>query len=264
MRAGPGDAIASARESLLGMGEFLSAGLTPTAATPLNPEIGPHRRFDWARLPMDAIKEVRSRLGGTLNDVVLATAAGAIGRFFRLRGISPKGMVFRAQVPISIRSDAERGREGNRVIMLLADLPIDEEDPSQRLERVVRTTEGLKASRQRAGVELFEEMSDNALSSLFLRIAQIAVRQRSFNVVITNIPGPPIPVYMLGARMLEIHPVVPLASNQALGIALFSYAGSLCWGFNADWEALPDLHEIVTGVVEEFEGLHKLVTGRAS
>jgi WS/DGAT/MGAT family acyltransferase len=264
MREGPREVIANARESVLGMGEFLSAGFTPTAATPLNPEIGPHRRFDWARLDMNAIREVRGRLGGTLNDVVLATAAGAIGRFLRLRGMSPRDMVFRAQVPISIRSEEERGREGNRVIMLLADLPIDEEDPSQRLERVVQTTERLKASRQRAGVELFEELSDHALSSLFLRIAQIAVSQRSFNVVITNVPGPSIPVYLLGARMLEIYPLVPLAMNQALGIALFSYAGSLFWGFNSDWDALPDLHELVTGVGEEFEGLHKLVSGRAS
>jgi len=263
VQSGPREVMSNARESLLGMGEFLSAGFTPTAATPLNPEIGPHRRFDWAQLDMRAIKEVRERLDGTLNDVVLATAAGAIGRFLRLRGIDPRDMVFRAQVPISIRSEAERGHEGNRVVMLLADLPIDEEDPNQRLERVVQTTARLKASRQRAGVELFEELSDNAMSSLFLRIAQIAVQQRSFNVVITNVPGPPVPVYLLGARMLEIYPLVPLATNQALGIALFSYAGKLFWGFNADWDALPDLHELVTGVVEEFEGLHKLVTGRS-
>lgn len=261
LQAGTREMIANVRESLLGMGEFLGAGLTPTAETPLNPEIGPHRRFDWAQLDMGAIKEVRQRLGGTLNDVVLATAAGAIGRFFRQRGVSPRDMLFRAQVPISIRNEAERGREGNRVIMLLAELPIDEEDPNQRLERVVQTTRRLKASRQRAGVELFEELSDNALSSLFLRIAQMAVRQRSFNIVITNVPGPPIPVYLLGARMLEIYPLVPLAVNQALGVALFSYDGSLYWGFNSDWDALPDLHDLVSGVVEEFESLHKLVTG---
>ncbi|MBW2419174.1 MAG: wax ester/triacylglycerol synthase family O-acyltransferase [Deltaproteobacteria bacterium] len=264
LRGGPRELVSQASESLLAVGEFLSAGLSPTAATPLNPEIGPHRRFDWVQIDMEAVKEVRERLGGTLNDVVLATAAGAIGRFLRLRGISPRDMVFRAQVPVSIRSEAERGREGNRVIMLLAELPIDEEDPSQRLERVVRTTERLKASRQRAGVELFEELSDRALSSLFLRVAQLAVQQRSFNVVITNIPGPQVPVYLLGARMLEIYPLVPLAINQALGIALFSYVGKLFWGFNADWDALPDLHELVTGVAEEFEGLHKLVSGRAS
>jgi WS/DGAT/MGAT family acyltransferase len=257
----PRGLIDGAREAALGLGEALTAGLTPTANTPLNPDIGPHRRFDWAEIDMGAVREIRSALGGTLNDVVLATAAGTIGRFLRRRGIDTDGMVFRAQVPVSIRSDSERGKEGNRVVMLLADLPVDETDPSQRLERVVRTTESLKASRQRAGVELMEEMSDGVLSPLFLRFAQLATTNRSFNVVITNVPGPPVPVYMLGARMLEIHPLVPLAINQALGIALFSYAGRLCWGFNADWDALPDLHEIVIAMGEEFERLHKLATG---
>jgi len=121
--------------------------------------------------------------------------------------------------------------------------------------------EKIKRSRQRAGVEIFEEVSNNTVTSLFVRFARLATAQRSFNVVVTNIPGPPVPVYLVGARMLEIHPLVPLAMNQALGIALFSYAGSLNWGFNADWDALPDLHDLVLALVEEFEKLHKLASG---
>jgi hypothetical protein len=105
-------------------------------------------------------------------------------------------------------------------------------------------------------VEFFENLSDRTFASLFLVFARMATWQRSFNVIVTNVPGPQFPVYLLGARMREIYPLVPLATNQALGVALFSYDGGLFWGFNADWDALPDLHDLVTGVGEEFQVLH--------
>jgi hypothetical protein len=178
-----------------------------------------------------------------VNDVVLATAAGAIGRFLRQRGIPVEGEVFRAQVPMSIRTGSEHGTAGNRIVMLLAELPIDERAAHQRYSRVVQTTARLKDSSQRAGVEFFEALSNSTLTSLFLFFARIATWQRSYNIVVTNVPGPQFPVYLLGARMQEIYPLVPLAGNY--------------WGFNADWDALPDIHGMVAGLHEEFESLHK-------
>jgi WS/DGAT/MGAT family acyltransferase len=248
---------AGLQEGLLSFAEVVRAGLAPTASTPLNPDIGPHRRFDWTRFDLASLQEVKERFGGTLNDVVLSCAAGAIGRFLSSRGMRLTGEVFRAQVPMSIRSQASSGEVGNRVVMLLADLPIAERDPVKRLQRVIETTRKLKRSRQRAGVELLEEISNRALTSIFLSFARIATRQRAFNVVITNVPGPPPAVYLLGARMREIYPLVPLAANQALGIALFSYHGGLYWGFNACWDSLPDLHHLVGYVDVEFENLLK-------
>ena len=203
------------------------------------------------------MKEVKTRLGGTVNDVVLATTAGAIGRFLRRRGIEVDEQVFRAQVPMNIRRSGERQTAGNRIVMLLADLPIDERDPHKRFDRVLQTTTRLKQSPQRAGVEFFESLSNSTLSSLFLFFARIATWQRSFNIVVTNVPGPQFPLYLLGARMQEIYPLVPLAGNQGLGIALFSYDGRLYWGLNADWDALPDIHGMVEGLHREFESLHK-------
>jgi hypothetical protein len=142
--------------------------------------------------------------------------------------------------------------------MLMAELPVGERDPVARLEAVRGTMMKLKKSRQRAGVEILEDLGDRTSPALWTRFARFATDQRAFNVVITNVPGPPRPVYLLGAPMRSIYPLVPLAWNQALGIALFSYDGSLYWGFHADWEALPDLHEgIVAAVDEEFERLHK-------
>jgi WS/DGAT/MGAT family acyltransferase len=253
----PREMLGHLEEAVLGLGEVLNAGLRPAVSTPLNPDIGPHRRFDWAGLDLAAVKEVKERLGGTVNDVVLTTVAGAIGRFLRRRGIQLEDQVFRAQVPVSIRTRAEQGSAGNRIVMLLADLPIQERDPRRRLKRVMKTTQRLKQSRQRAGVEFFEALSDQTITSLFLLFARLATWQRSFNVVVTNIPGPQFPVYLLGARMQEIYPLVPLAGNQALGLALFSYDGKLLWGFNADWDSLPDLHDLVLALQEEFEVLHK-------
>ncbi|MBW2389444.1 MAG: wax ester/triacylglycerol synthase family O-acyltransferase [Deltaproteobacteria bacterium] len=252
----PLETLEDARETLSGLWETISAGLEPTMSTSLNPEIGPYRRFDWTRTEIAAIDEIRSQLGGTLNDVVLATAAGAIGRFLRRRGQRTDG-TFRAQIPVSTRTASERGQAGNRVVMLMAELPIDETDPCERLHRVIETTTKLKQSRQRAGVEFLERVGDQAAASLWQAFARFATWQRSFNVVITNVPGPPRPVYLLGARMLAIHPLVPLAFNQALGIALFSYDGALLWGINSDWDAMPDVHDLTGFIDEEFEALHK-------
>ena len=122
---------------------------------------------------------------------------------------------------------------------------------------VTETTQRLKSSRQRAGVEFLEDLGNRALTSLWIGFARLATWQRSYNVVITNVPGPPRPVYLLDARMLEIYPLVPLAHNQALGIALFSYDGSLYWGLNSDWDALPDLHAFANAIEQEFEQLQR-------
>jgi WS/DGAT/MGAT family acyltransferase len=260
----PRETITNFQEAALGVGEVLRAGLKPTSSNPLNPEIGPHRRFDWLRYDIGALRETRSRLGGTLNDMVLAAAAGSIGRFLTNRGVRLEDLVFRAQVPMSIRTEVERGSPGNRIVMLLADLPLAVRDRRERLERVIETTRNLKRSRQRAGVEILEELSDRVLTSVFVYFARLASRQRSFNVVVTNVPGPPRPVYLLGSRMLEIYPLVPLAMTQGLGIALVSYDGGLHWGFNADWETLPDLHDLVLATRDEIAQLCELAAGESA
>jgi WS/DGAT/MGAT family acyltransferase len=240
-----------------GVGEAIWAGLKPASPTPLNPAIGPHRRFDWARVDLDAVKQIKSRLGGTINDVVLAVVAGTIRRFLRGRGLRVEDLDFRSMVPVSIRAPSERGRLGNRVSFLLARLPLDEKDPRERLRRVIETTHELKDSKEVQGAEIIEQISDWTFTSLFVQFTRLAAQALSYNMVVTNVPGPQFPVYLLGAKMLETYPLVPLFSNQALGIALFSYDGGLFWGFNSDWDALPDLHEIVEALEQEFASLAK-------
>jgi hypothetical protein len=142
--------------------------------------------------------------------------------------------------------------------MLVTELPVDVSDPLHRAERVVEETRRLKSSGQAEGSELLEEVSDAAVPGLVAAISRLAASRRAFNLVVTNVPGPPIPVYMDGARMLASYPLVPLFENQALGIALFSYDGMLYWGFNSDRDALPDVHDFVQLIDHEFETLRKL------
>jgi WS/DGAT/MGAT family acyltransferase len=248
----------SAAENLYGAAEGLweavRLGMRPASPTPLNVDIGPHRRFDWLDLDLAAVKRVRSRLGGTVNDVILAILAGSLRRFLRQRGEAVEQLDFRAMLPVNVRPSGDQSL-GNQVAMMVARLPLDERDPRERLERVIRETRALKHSHQAEGVRVIEELGDSAFTTLFTEYARIAAQARPFNVVVTNVPGPPFPVYVLGAPMLACYPLVPLYSNQGLGVALFSYNGRLYWGFNADWDALPDLHDLVEEVGAEFQAL---------
>jgi diacylglycerol O-acyltransferase len=255
--ADPGGAGAALREAVEGIGEALLAGLRPASTTPLNVHIGPHRRFDWTETDLGGIKEVKERLGGTVNDVVLAILSGALRRFLRQRGLGVGGLDFRAMLPVNVRPPAARESLGNRIAMMVARLPLDERDPARRLARVCRETRELKRSGQALGVRTIEELSDWGFTTLFTQFSRLAAVTRPFNVVVTNVPGPPFPVYMLGARMRACYPVVPLYRNQALGVALFSYDGRLYWGFNADWDAVPDLHDLVVATGVEFEALRR-------
>jgi WS/DGAT/MGAT family acyltransferase len=254
----PMRALRSARDVATGILEAAQLGWSGASDTLFNPEkIGPHRRFDWAEMPLADVKEVKNRLQGTVNDVVLATAAGALGEFLRSHRTSTTDLDFRALVPVSLRSEKETRKLGNRVAMMMAELPVGESDPRERLARVVETTRKLKSSKQALGVGWLEDFADRVGGRFFQELSRTATRSRPFNVAVTNVPGPPMSLYMLGARMTGLYPMMPLFSNQALGIAVISYAGKVFWGFNSDWDSLPDLHDLVTGVGSDFEKLRK-------
>jgi WS/DGAT/MGAT family acyltransferase len=252
----PRAAATSTANAVGALGETLAAGLRPADPTPLNPEhIGPHRRFDTTRMDRALVDEIRGSLGGTINDVALAVVAGGLRRFLLRRGVRVSSLDFRVMLPVSVRSREERGKLGNRVAMLIASLPVNEPDPRDRLQRVVENTSRLKRSRQVHGAELLEEIGDWTADGLVTRTVRLAARIRSFNLVVTNVPGPRQPFYLLGARLLEPYPVVPLYSNQALGVALISYDQGLYWGLNADWDQLPDLHDLLADLEAAFEEL---------
>jgi WS/DGAT/MGAT family acyltransferase len=249
-----------ALDALRGVRQAFAASLHQASPTPLNVQIGPHRRFDWLRFDLGDVKEVKNRLGGTVNDVVLAVVSGGLRRFLRQRGEDVERLDFRAMIPVNIRTQAESGAFGNRVTMMAAQLPLQVRDPRARLAAVVETTRTLKASKQARGVQVLEELSELGPAGLFAQFARLSALSRPFNVVVTNVPGPQIRAFLLGAPLVAAYPLVPLYRNQALGIALFSYDGGLFWGLNADWDAVPDLHDLVEALEKEFEALRKAAT----
>ena len=253
----PLQSLRDARHAVEAVGQVLAAGVGSASNTPLNDDCGPHRRFDWTRMDLAALKEVKARCGGTLNDVVLALVAGAMRRFLLRRGVAVDGLDFRAMVPVSVRRESERGKVGNRVVSVAAALPVGERDPARRVAQVIEATRRFKTSGMVEGGELLEGLGEWGLTSLMAGFSRLASLTRSFNVVVTNVPGPEVPLRMLGAKLEAVYPLVPLFTNQCLGIALFSYDGGLYWGFNADWDALPDLHELVGLLQQELEVLRK-------
>ena len=198
---------------------------------------------------------MKERFGGTVNDVVLATVAGAVRRFLRHRQLSLEGMDFRIVVPVSVRSEDERGRFTNRASGWIMSLPVQERDPRRRLSKVRTTTKRLKESNQASGVEVLTQLAEWVGSAAVSLGTRFASRLAPYNLIVTNIPGPQVPLFMLGARLRAGYPTVPLFENQGLGVATFSYAGQLCWGFNADWDLVPDLHEFVHAIEDSFREL---------
>jgi WS/DGAT/MGAT family acyltransferase len=252
----PRQSLASLAADAGGAAAAVLEGLRPAPATPLNPpHIGPNRRLDWLRTPMDRIQEVRERLGGTLNDVALAAAGGALGSFLRQRAGGPLPPTLRTLVPASVRLPGEGSEVANRLVPLMLELPIGAQDAAERLRSVAAQTRRLKGSRRVRGAKLVEEVGDWLAPGLAREAIHLAWRLRSFNLVVTNVPGPAQPVYLLGARLREVHPVVPLLESQALGIALFSYDGWLHFGLNADRDLVPDLHELVGCIGHELDAL---------
>jgi diacylglycerol O-acyltransferase / wax synthase len=252
---GPRRVAASVRDAAVGVGAMAWAGLNPAPSTPYNDSIGPHRRFTWVRAHLADLKAIKNELGGTVNDVVLATVSGALGAHLRRRGQNTDGLELKAMVPVSVRSDVERGALGNRVAAMMAPLPVSCQDPVARLDIVRQELKGLKSGGQAVGAQVLTELTAFAPPTIMDQAARLSARQRLFNLVVTNVPGPQFPLYLLGRRMLETFPMVPLAKNQALGVALLSYDGSINFGLVGDLDLLWDLDDLADDVRDSLEEL---------
>ena len=238
------------RASVMGMLHMLRF----PAATPLNGPLGPHRRFDWTATDLGAIKAIRRKLGGSVNDVVLATVAGSVRGFLARRGTSASAseLDFRVLAPVNVRAPAEAGNLGNRVSAWIIDLPIGVADPRERLEQIVAQTQRLKQANQAALTDALITSTDLLPGGIFAAGARALAHILPFALVVTNVPGPQDPWYLVGAQVLEFYGNVPLAGNLGLGIAVMSYNGKLFWGFNADWEIVPDVHDFVETTATAF------------
>jgi WS/DGAT/MGAT family acyltransferase len=231
------------RQVLRGVGatsKVVSAGLS-APHTVFNVEIGPHRRFAITQTELAELKRVKDAHGGTVNDVILSVVAGAIGRYLRARGHSTDDLEMRALVPVSVRAAEEHGALGNRITAMMAPLPIWAEDPVERLHIVTEQMGDLKSSGQAVGAEILTKVTDFAPTTIASQAARLQPAQRFFNLVVTNVPGPQFPLYVLGRKMEAIFPMVPLARRQALCIGIMSYNGQVNFGLVGDYDAMADL-----------------------
>jgi WS/DGAT/MGAT family acyltransferase len=226
--------------------------------TPINQRIGPNRRIAHLVTDLDRVKAVKNGLGGTVNDVVIAAVAGAVRSFLvEDRGFDVSGVDFRAMVPVSIRDDAAAGGAGNHITMWLVELPIAESDPAERFRMVSAATDHLKETDQALGASMLTQSASFTPSTILTVAARVAAATaRPFNLTVTNVPGPQIPLYLLESQLQRIYPMVPLWVNHGLGIALFSYDGMLNWGFSSDWDTVPDLDVFVARVEQAIDDLH--------
>jgi len=258
----PRQAARATLDGLEAAGTFARTGLG-APPSPFNVEIGPYRRFATVRADLGEFKRVKNEHGGTVNDVVLAAVAGALGRYLRARGHSTRELELRAMVPISVRAADEQGALGNRVSSFVAPLPVYCEDPIERLGRVSQAMGDLKQSKQAVGATLMTELADFAPPTIAGQAARLQSRQRFFNLVVTNIPGPQFPLYLLGRRLEAIFPMVPLAKRQAICFGIMSYDGQVNFGLIGDHDAMADLDALAEDLAVSIEELSQAVPAAA-
>ena len=231
--------------------------LTGARHTSLTAPIGSSRRFAVVTAELQELKRVRSALGGTINDVVLAACTTGLRKLLLSRGEKPPVGGLRAMVPMDIRDASGRTEPGNHVSSLFVELPVAEPFAYARYRRITSATARLKDSQAGAGVTAVLEMAELAPPVLHAALARSRLANRLFDVTITNVPGPRMPLYALGAQLREIHPVVPLAVDHTVGIAAFSYNGRIVFGVNADSESTPDIGPLALGIAQ---GIDELLT----
>jgi diacylglycerol O-acyltransferase / wax synthase len=258
----PAETLEHVREVAEGLGEVVWAGLNPAPDVPLNVEIGPHRRIRWEQSRLSDFKEIKNSLGGTVNDAVLAVVAGALRRWLQDRGVRTDGVELRALVPVSIRGEDERGTLGNRIAAMRGPLPVYVDDPVERLQVVREGMGQLKESKQALGAEVIAGLNEFAPPTLLAQASRLNFSTRLFNLIVTNVPGPQFPLYLLGREMQEIVPIAFLPENHALAVAIMSYNGKVDFGLLADYDAFPDIDAFATHLEESLAEL--LEAARAS
>jgi len=246
------DVAAALRERLSAVGQLLQ-NVTSASKTPISGEaLGARRRADWIEMPLDELTKLRRDLGCSLNDLVLAIVAGAVRRYLDRRGVALAGLDFRVSIPVNVRSESESGEMGNRTSSWIVPLPLAEADPAAQLAAISSLTGELKDTHQALGVEMMMAAAEEIPA--LLSLAARAIKSQ-ISMIVTNVPGPPLPLYMLGCRALSMQPLVPLFPGVGIGVALLSYDGVLYWGFLADYAQVPDLDSFVADIRNAHQAL---------
>ena len=240
--------------------------LRPAPRSPLNVPPGRHRRLALQRLPLEEVKAVKDAFNTTVNDVILAVIADATGRYLRQRGSRTDGMWLRAMVPVSTRESSEAHALGNRVVAVFVDLPMFEMDPIQRLRVCHESMSDVKSSHAAVGAGFLLGLGEFAPPTIHAMASRVAVNARLFNFLVTNVPGPQLPIYCLGSRLLGAFPFTPLAATHSYSVGVTSMDGWINVGITADYDALPDIDEVppmVTAALAELVASAAAVSERA-
>ncbi len=258
----PAAALTRVRDATEGVGEIVWAALNPAPETPLNVEIGPHRRFAVVRQQLSDYKQVKDAMGGTVNDVVLTVVSGALARWLRHRGLRTEGLEMRALVPVSVRRQEDRGTLGNKLAVMRGPLPVYISDPVARLRYVKKAMDGLKESKQAVGAATLAAVNDLAPPTILAQASRLNFSTRLFNLIVTNIPGPQTPLYVLGRELRDLFPIAFLPRGHALAVAIMSYNGEIGYGLLGDYDALPDIDVIAAGLDEALAELLEVAAGK--
>jgi len=240
----PSGTVSNLKEAAEGAGEVLWGTVSSAPECPLNVPIGTHRRVLWVDAELSELKEIKNALGGTVNDVFLTVVSGALARWLRSRGVKTEGLELRGAVPVSVRSEDEKGEGGNKITIMVGRLPTYADDPADRLKIVSEQMKGLKESKQAVGAEAIARFEDFAPPSVFAQASRLHFSTRLYNLLVTNVPGPQFPLFLMGRELDEFIPVAFLAPNQALAVAIFSYNGKVRVGLIGDFDAMPDLEDL--------------------
>jgi diacylglycerol O-acyltransferase / wax synthase len=219
----------------------LLAAAPPSA---LNQSLSPLRRLAWTERPLADLRTVKRSFHTTLNDVMLAAVAGGIRTYLADRGERPTPL--KAMVPVSLRGSGDE--LGNHISFVFAELPCQEPDPLTRLSRVHQTMSARKRDREPEGTDLALRAAEHAPVALQHAISKLMASSRTFNLVVSNIPGPPQPLYMSGCPLQAIYPVVPLADQHAVSVGMTTVADRACFGVYVDREALPDAERLARSI----------------
>jgi diacylglycerol O-acyltransferase len=240
-------AVAVAREEVI-----------PAPATSINRPIGAHRRLAMEQFDLDELKAVKRGLGGTINDVVLAATTAGLRDLLLARGEELPEQGLRAMVPVNIRTAGEHLGLGNKVTSLFVHLPVAESESEARYRKQMAEAESLKSGRQALGSQTLTELANLAPPALHSVVARTQFGTRLFNVTVTNVPGPQVPLFSFGARMRELWPLVPIAADHSIGLAVISYDGRMFFCLNADRDSTADVGVIAGGIRREIEALLRL------
>jgi len=244
----PGAGMASLGSAAGSLWRLVRTGLSSAPAVSFNRPIGPHREVVWHDVDLAVVKAIARRLGGTVNDVVLTVVSGALGGALRACGETVPHEPLRAVVPVSVRSAEEFGAPGNRVSLWLVPLPLADTDAARRFRTVHATTDELKRGGDAAGGSVITEAANWAGGAVVEATARVVGSAALYNLIVTNVPGPSIPLYLAGARMRAVYPHLPLFEQQGIGVALLSYVGRLAVCIAADFELGAFLREIIARI----------------